>query len=256
MEKPTYMVESLHKALVLLSAIRDQGGVRLSEAAKEIGVADSTAHRLLTTLAYHGYVVQDADRRYRPGPLIGVGPTTSELNRLLRDACFEEMRLLSERTEETVNIVVRTDKLARVIASVESPRMLRAGNRLGHAPAARSAAGGKALLAALEDDALRELYADDVELGSVADIDRLVREMRAIRALGYATAIDEVEIGLSSVAVCLRDTSGAPVGAVVIALPTSRLRPFIDCGNLTNLHESAVRMERSISERVPPDLLT
>jgi IclR family transcriptional regulator, acetate operon repressor len=122
--------------------------------------------------------------------------------------------------------------------------------------AARSAAGEKALLAALDDDALRELYADDVELGSVADIDRLVREMRAIRALGYATAIDEVEIGLSSVAVCLRDTSGAPVGAVVIALPTSRLRPFIDCGNLTNLHESAVRMERSISERVPPDLLT
>ncbi|SDU79601.1 DNA-binding transcriptional regulator, IclR family [Gordonia westfalica] len=239
-ERPAYMVESVHNALVLLNAIRDQGAVRVSEAAREIGVADSTAHRLLSTLAYHGYVAQDADRRYRAGPLVGVGPATSELNRRLRDLSFPEMCALSKVTEETVNVVVRTDKLARVIASVESPRLLRAGNRVGHAPPARSAAGGKVLLAELDDSALRKLFRDEDRT------DGLLKEMTAIRALGHASAIDEVESGLSSVAVCLRTVERVAVGALVVALPTGRYRGFIDAGGIARIHETARRIETSI----------
>ncbi len=73
--KPAYPIASVDNALRLLMLLRKQTRVRLSEASEHLGVAHSTAHRLLAMLAYHGFVRQERDSRaYVAGPaLVEIG---------------------------------------------------------------------------------------------------------------------------------------------------------------------------------------
>ncbi|HEY5852633.1 MAG TPA: IclR family transcriptional regulator [Aldersonia sp.] len=255
--KPAYMIESVHKALCLLNAIRDHGSLRLKEAAEEIDVAESTAHRILAMLIYHGFVVQEEDsRRYFPGPSMGVGPTSSGWTREFRDACIGEMRALSTTTGETVNLVVRTATTARVIGAVESTKLVRVGNRQGHVPAARHSGGGKALLAELDDDELRQLYLSpqSADPMTVDEFDRLTAELRAIRRTGYAKAVDEVEEGLSAVGVAMRNSRHVALGAVVVALPTARLAASLDAGLVARMRAAVARIEEQVAAMEPTDV--
>ena len=58
-QEPAYPIASVNNALRLLLLFRGQPRVRLSEASEHLGVAHSTAHRLLAMLAYHGFVRQE-----------------------------------------------------------------------------------------------------------------------------------------------------------------------------------------------------
>ena len=64
---PQYPIESVDNALRLLLLLGEQPQVRLSEASRYLGVASSTAHRLLAMLAYRGFVRQDpVSKAYLP----------------------------------------------------------------------------------------------------------------------------------------------------------------------------------------------
>ena len=56
---PQYPIESVDNALKLLLLLGEQPQIRLSEATRYLGVASSTAHRLLAMLSYRGFVRQD-----------------------------------------------------------------------------------------------------------------------------------------------------------------------------------------------------
>ncbi len=217
-DKPTYMVGSVHNALVLLTEIRDQGGLRLSDAARLLGVAESTAHRLLSTLAYHGFVFQEPDRKYVAGAQMGIEPALPGSQRALRAACQPELDRITRATNETANVMVRTGSLVRTIASVESTRLLRIGSRLGHVTEAHRAAGGRAMLAELDDASLDSLNAESPFPEGFRQLIATVRER------GYATSINEVENGLSSISVAIHLGTEA-IGALVLLVPSSRF-PF------------------------------
>src|SRR5258707_12182008 len=66
---PAYPIASVNNALLLLLLFREQPRVRLTDACKYLGVAHSTAHRLLAMLAHHGFVQQQPfTRAYIAGP--------------------------------------------------------------------------------------------------------------------------------------------------------------------------------------------
>ena len=68
-DQPAYPIGSVDKALRLLVLVTEKpGGVRIGDAAGALGVAPSTAHRLLQMLALHGFARQDSDTKaYHPG---------------------------------------------------------------------------------------------------------------------------------------------------------------------------------------------
>src|SRR5580692_7111858 len=74
-DKPTYPIGSVDSVLRLLTMIGEREQVRIAGAAAELGVARSTAHRMMQMLAYHGFVHQDPESKaYVAGPrLIGLG---------------------------------------------------------------------------------------------------------------------------------------------------------------------------------------
>ncbi|WP_372506114.1 helix-turn-helix domain-containing protein [Streptomyces malaysiensis] len=66
---PTYAIASVDHALRLATMLRFEGSLRVAEAAERLGVAQSTAHRLLQMLVYRDFAVQDETRVYRAGPV-------------------------------------------------------------------------------------------------------------------------------------------------------------------------------------------
>jgi DNA-binding IclR family transcriptional regulator len=149
---PAYPIASVNNALLLLLLFREQPRVRLTDACKYLGVAHSTAHRLLAMLAHHGFVQQEpVTRAYIAGPaLVEVGlAVVGSLN--VREQARPAMEELAAETGETVHLGALEGTQVRYIDGLESERALRVVARTGTLARALHLAG-KALLAQMTDE--------------------------------------------------------------------------------------------------------
>jgi IclR family transcriptional regulator, acetate operon repressor len=216
--KPHYSVSSVDHALHLATLLQQEGALRVTDAAARLGVAPSTAHRLLTTLVYRDFAERLPDRRYGPGKVLRPAAASTAPVDLLRKVSLPFMRQLVEQTGETVSLTVMAGREVRIVATVESSHALRVGDRMGRALPARLASGGKAMLALLPEEVVVALHGDDPDVDPV----RLSRELATVRQRGIAINDQLTENGLTAIGMAVRDDSGAPVGAVAVAMPTVR----------------------------------
>src|SRR4051794_12188481 len=161
MQNPGERASSVDNALRLLQLIGERKVIRVAEAAETLGVARSTAHRLLGALRRRGFVLQDKPNgAYRPGPVlneIGLAAIGRIDIRLVARPVLEE---LSEQSQETVSLSLLEGGNVRFVDGVESPRSVRVGNRTGLVLPAHCTAAGKAILAALPRIELVRRYQD------------------------------------------------------------------------------------------------
>ncbi|MFG1706725.1 IclR family transcriptional regulator [Nonomuraea sp. M3C6] len=218
--KPAYALGSVDNVLLLLHMLRDQGRLKVSDVARELGIARSTAHRLLAMLVYRDFAVQDEHHTYLPGPFLASAQADAGGSALreLRARTRPAMEALCARAMETVNLMVRVGTEVRFLDSVESPQILHVGDRRGTILPAHQASGGKALLAALPRDRLWSLYPDLPGQERAT----LTRELDEIRSRGYALNIDGTEQGVSAIGAALRNGRGTAVAALSIAVPSVR----------------------------------
>ncbi len=215
---PAYPIASVNNALLLLLLFREQPRVRLTDACKYLGVAHSTAHRLLAMLAHHGFVQQEpVTRAYIAGPaLVEVGlAVVGSLN--VREQARPMMEELAAETGETVHLGVLEGDQVRYADAVESERALRVVARTGTLVPAHCTSLGKALLAQLTDQQVAALYPAvcravhcphrpvDHDPGEADE-----RGVAQARARGYAVNAGETEDDVGSVAVAFRDFAGRP----------------------------------------------
>ena len=245
---PAYPIGSVDSAMRLLLMISERDRVRIAEAAKDLGVARSTAHRLMQMLVYHGFVRQDAESRsYVAGPrLIGLG---LKLVRKMdvRNIARPYMMSLSAELGETVHLfVLQAERNVLCLDSVEGPRGLRVGSRTGIVLAAHACSSGRALLATLPTDDVMEMYPSPKlprhEHCTITLRSDLLELLESARHLGYSVQRDEIEPEVSTVSAPLRNNHGPASFAFVVALPTSRL---LD-GAVATIGEAVVRSARDV----------
>lgn len=219
--KPAYAIDSVDNALRLLLMLRRDRQLRVSTAAAELGVARSTAHRLLAMLVYHGFVVQDEERVYLQGPVFsdfGRGMDSAALAALVRP----HLDRLGKQTDETVNLMIRVGAQVRFIDSIEGRHALRIADRKGVALSAHLTSGGKALLAELPRSEIERIHpewpADSREMH------HLLRQLSATRANGYGINVEESEPGVLAIGMVVRGPDELPVGSLTVAAPTARIR--------------------------------
>ncbi|WP_371780024.1 IclR family transcriptional regulator [Streptosporangium subroseum] len=247
--RPSYALDSVDNALLLVQMLRDQGRLRVRQAAEDLGIAPSTAHRLLAMLVYRDFARQDEHRCYVPGPGLSAHLVGGSAAQRLRRALLPSMDVLCDRVGETVNLMVRVGTQTRFLASVESTQTLHIGDRRGTILPAALSSGGKALLAELDLEELANLYLDggaealtrpvgdltedtterttaapvgEEEKLSLVRFHRFVRELDVIRERGYGFNLEETESGVSAIGRCVLDATGEPVAAIVIAVPSVR----------------------------------
>lgn len=225
---PLYPIESVDKALKLLLLLGEQPEIRLSEATRYLGVASSTAHRLLAMLAYRGFVRQDpVSKAYRSGPAL-TGVAFAIFGRLdIAGTATPVMRALSERLRETVHVGMLDGAAVRFIAAVEGPTAVRVASRLGRAMPAHCTSTGKAMLAQLPQRELHQLLPDEelerVTPRSIGSRTALEAELAQVREQGYAVNREESEEGVASVAVPIPTQAPGLRLALNAAAPQHRL---------------------------------
>jgi IclR family acetate operon transcriptional repressor len=250
--KPSYPIEVVDNALLLLQLLRDGGSLRLKDAASELGVAPSTAHRLLAMLVYRGFAVQDESRRYVPGPAMGAGPAGVSWSRLLREVARPHMEMLCSRVNETVNLMIRVGTKVRFLDTVESTSALRVGDRQGTVLPAHKASGGKAMLAELEPAMVTQLFrSNNAEIGGdsipAAEYPAFLRELQTIRSNGFAANFEGTEEGISALGLALHNSAGDVVGALSVATPVARFRSLYDAGLVGVMLEARRQLEIDIA---------
>jgi IclR family transcriptional regulator, acetate operon repressor len=227
-KQPTHPIGSVENALRLLVMLRDRPSIRVSDAGNELGVARSTAHRLLAMLHAYGLVEQDPQSRaYRTGPVLAeLGLAALRQDDVLT-TLHPFLQELSEKVGETTHLIVLDGANGRFVDSVESRHNLRTTSRIGVVYPAYQTSGGKALLAELDEEELRRVYPRR-RLPRLSDRaptsrDELFEELALIRKRGYATSFAAVEVGINAVAVVQRTSRGAVPAAMAISAPEQRL---------------------------------
>lgn len=223
--RPAYAVASVDHALRIATMLQLEGGLTVSEVAERLGVARSTAHRLLAMLVYRDFAVQDEDRVYRAGPVLELASHSQSAASRLRAVGLPHLRDLVDRVQESANLAIRTADTARFIASVESEQSLRVGNREGMVFPAHRVTGGLVLLAELPDDQLADLYAEARYAdrpGERPDPDKLRHELAAVRRNGFAVNEGRSERGVVAVGRAVRRPDGVAVAGVSVSLPSVR----------------------------------
>ncbi len=244
---PQYPIESVDNALKLLLLLGEQPQIRLSEATRYLGVASSTAHRLLAMLAYRGFVRQDpVSKAYLPGPSL-TGVAFAVFSRIdIERSAAPIMRGLSEQLRETVHIGTLDGADVRFVAAVEGPAAVRVASRLGRSMPAHCTSTGKVLLAALPESVLRQLLPGEelerITPHSIGSRTTLEAELARIRERGYAVNREESEEGVASVAVPIPTRAPGLRLALNAAAPQGRLREALYPSVAAALAEAAKKI--------------
>lgn len=220
-------LQSVDHALTVLEILRGEDSLGVTELADRLGVAASTAHRLLATLAERDFVTQDRnDRRYRLGDAAqGLRREIAavECARLARETLIR----LARATEETVNLAMLDGRSALYIACVPSRRRDAIPSRMGMRTEAHCSSAGKALLADYPQGAVDRLFPGERLTvrteATIATKPQLARELGSVRRRGYARDVEEWECGTLALAVPVR-VRGAQRLAITVAAPRTRLR--------------------------------
>jgi DNA-binding IclR family transcriptional regulator len=186
------------------------------------GLAKSTTSRMLTALERTGLVERDAAGSYVAGSLFWLYAARhdpwEELVRLARPA----MEQIGEDTHETVHLSVPRGEKVVQVAQVDSRYLLGTRDWTEIEVPAHTSALGKVLYAwsALP---LPEGPLERPTQTTLADIATLRRDGVRIRKRGWAVTHDELEVGLSGVAVPVYGARGDVIAALGISGPTPRL---------------------------------
>jgi DNA-binding IclR family transcriptional regulator len=224
-ERPAYAITSVDHALRLATMLQLEGSLSVTQAAERLGVAASTAHRLLAMLVYRDFATPTEQRTYRAGPVLELAAHAQSGISRLRTLASPLMAQLVDRVGESTNLIIRTGDTARFIASVECEQILRVGSREGMAFLAHRVTGGLVLLAELDRHELNALYSADRFIDRMdqrPDLDRLARDLRKIRSAGFALNQGLAERGVTALGVAVRDSDGHAIAGLSVSMPSVR----------------------------------
>lgn len=217
-------VQSIDRAVLLLELLADAGGsMRLAELVAATGLPPPTVHRLIRSLTYHGYVRQEASRRYALGPrLIRLGETSG---RGLGSVAMPHLTALASQVGETANMAMLDGDKVLYVAQVPSAHSLRMFTEVGRRVSAHSTGVGKALLSLLSDRQVTQLLHRTGMAPrtpeTITDPDVMLLELAHVRRRGWAVDRAEQEIGVWCVAAPLVD---APAHvAISVSGPSGRI---------------------------------
>ncbi len=227
-----------------------------TEIARALGLPVPTVHRILAALKRLGYVSQHEEtRRFRLGlAALSLGERARAIADL-RPVALGPLRRLSDATGETALLTVLTPERDRSVCleRVETPQPLRLSVQPGRQLPLHAGASQKALLAFMPDDEIERQISQPLERfcqSTITDPRALLRELKAIRARGWASSYEETNVGVWGIAVpVLSDTD--VVCAVGIAGPSPRLSVERVREDVGLVHDAAAAIGRALGLTAP-----
>ncbi len=247
-----HYVQSLERGLSVITAFGPETSeLTLSEVARSTGLTRAAARRFLLTLVDLGYMRFDG-KLFRLAPkVLSLG--YAYLSSLSLPGIAEpHLEALVARTHESSSMSVLDNHDIVYVARVPTSRIMTVAINVGTRFPAYATSMGRVLLAGLDDRAL-DAHLEAIRLErftehtvpSVAELRALVTE---VREHGYSLVDQELEHGLRSLAVPVRNKQGRVVAAINVSSHISRItkekarREFLPL-----LHETAAAIEHDLA---------
>jgi IclR family pca regulon transcriptional regulator len=245
-------VQSLGRGLTVMKALSVPApGLTLAEVARDTGLTRAAARRFLLTLAELGYVRADGSRFALTPRVLELGHTyLSSLT--LPELAQPHLRELVEQVHESSSMSVLDGSDIVYVAREPTRRIMTVAIAVGTRFPAHVTSMGRVLLADMAPDAL-EGFLDRIDLEpltahTLTTADAIRGEIERVRRQCYAIVDQELEQGLRSVAVPVREPHGRAVAAVnVSAHATRKTLDAIRRDLLPPLRETAARIEADLS---------
>lgn len=220
-------VQSLIRGLDVVRAFgADTPQMTLSEVAQRTGMTRAAARRFLLTLVRANYAETDGKHfRLRPKVLDLGFAYMSSLN--LWEIAEPILRDLSARIGETCSASVLEGREIVYITFVPMARVITVGLGVGSRLPAFCSSMGRVMVAGLPDDQ-REAFVAETELTpltphTVSTREDLRARIDAAARQGWALVDQEIEIGLRSLAVPVRNRRGRTVAAINTHVQAARM---------------------------------
>src|SRR5262245_21035877 len=222
---PNFMT-SLARGLQVMRAFSEfKRNLTISQVSQATGLSRAAARRCLHTLTKLGYMGED-DRRYflRPQVLalahaylsstplaVAAQPYLDDVSRALHESCSAA--------------ILDGDHIIYICRSAEN-RIMSINLLVGTRLPAYCTSMGQVLLAHLPEPAL-EAYFSRVQLvertqRTITSVAKLRKALLQVRSAGYAILDQELEVGLRSISVPVRDSRGSVVAAINVSTHASR----------------------------------
>nr|WP_245703647.1 IclR family transcriptional regulator C-terminal domain-containing protein [Streptomyces lushanensis] len=219
-------LESLARGLTVLTAFGEgRAELTLSAVAEATGLARATARRALITFEHLG-CVGSRDRTFRLTPrVLALGcPPLSRIT--LPDIAEPHLVTLVKKVHDSASLAVLTGDDIQYTARVAAGRVMSVTITPGTRFPAYAASMGRVLLADLAPAERLARLARTEPLAltprTVTDAAELAALLERVEREGYALVDEELEEGLRSLAVPVRDRTGRAVAAVNVAMHSSR----------------------------------
>ena len=228
-----YKVPAVERAFQIIDMLAMSSiGLTKTDIASKLEIPYSTAFNLLNTMEEHGYARKDeASGKYYLGFRFLSLANAQKSNLSLRQIAAPVLENLVAETGITAHLAILERGEAIYIDKYEAVGFFKINTWVGKRNYVHTSAIGKALIAELPAQQLREIWDQGLPkrtAKSITSFERLQTALRATRKKGWAIDDEEDEVGGRCVAAPVRDAAGQVIAAIGISgaaaqLPDSRL---------------------------------
>lgn len=219
-------MEVLNRAMQILGCYGpDANALSLTQLSERTGLPLSSCHRIVASLVHGGFLDRGDDRKYRVGTTLWTIAQHAPLSDRLRESALPALARLYEETGENITLAVLDQGQALYVERLMGERSIPTVSRAGGYLPLHTTGVGKVLLAYEPSDAIERYLSEPLARptrDSIAQPDRLRRELAEVRERGYAITRQEMTVGSGSIAVPIL-VDGRCVAAVGVIVHLARL---------------------------------
>ncbi|SEU04927.1 IclR family transcriptional regulator domain-containing protein [Nonomuraea wenchangensis] len=240
-------LQSLARGLAVMVALGRPGGATLADASRATGQPRATVRRAVQALERLGYVAARGTRFVLLPKVLELG--YAHLSGLpFRAVVQPHLNDLVARVHESASVAVLSGEDIVYLARRPTRRIMSVDITVGTRFPAYATSMGRVLLADLPEERLDAIAVKPLSSHTIATTAELKTVVRQVAADGYALVDQELEEGVRSLAVPIRDGSGRVVAAVNVATHASRATPAdLVRDILPELRETAARMAADLA---------
>lgn len=223
---PSFMT-SLARGLAVIRAFGDQRrSLTIAQISQQTGIPRAAVRRCLHTLRQLGYADADANNFSLKPKVLTLGYSYLSSTPLAVSA-QPYLNQISRTLSESCSLAVLDDQDVLYVARSATSRVMSVALNAGSRLPAYCTSLGRVMLAHLPQDVL-DAYLAGIELKAftphtVTSVARLRDILAQVRADGYAVLDEELEVGLRSIAVPVRNALGQVVAALNIGAQATRI---------------------------------
>jgi len=247
----------ISKVLLILEALQSSSaGLGLKAICDLTGIHKSTAHRFLKHLEREGYLIRTEAGAYLIGPRLSQMSARGNQGATLQAVARPILWELWKSTQETVNLAVLDQGTVLYVDVIESPHEFRLSSRVGTRRSLHVTALGKTLAAflpaAARENVLSTITFQKSTERTIMNLLQFRQELEKIRRQGYAVDDEEAVQGARCVSAPILNSEGAPIAAVSVSGPVTRVSPNQVAG-LAGAVTSAARAISAAMGLSPPE---